>query len=117
MGVLIDLGETRQVTSVQVDLARSGATIELRWGKDDPGSSASGDAAVEDSPSARIDETVVNARTRVCLLRDRPGADPVPLVWLTKLPPPADGADSYRIEVLESPSRRTAGSLVRVDRC
>ena len=98
MGVLIDLGETRQVTSVEVQLSRSGSTIELRWGKDDPGSSASGDAAVEDS-FARIDEPVVNARNRVAFPVTAQEPIRYLMVWLSKLPPDGDGR--YQIEVKE----------------
>nr|WP_173166461.1 protein kinase family protein [Phytohabitans suffuscus] len=43
MGILIDLGEPRTVSSVQVTLSNSGASAELKAGDSDPGSTASGD--------------------------------------------------------------------------
>jgi hypothetical protein len=43
MGILIDLGQPRTVSSVQVTLSDGGASAELRAGESDPGSSAAGD--------------------------------------------------------------------------
>jgi eukaryotic-like serine/threonine-protein kinase len=43
MGILIDLGQPRTVSSVQVTLSDSGASAEMRTGPNDPGSSAAGD--------------------------------------------------------------------------
>jgi eukaryotic-like serine/threonine-protein kinase len=49
MGILIDLGQPRTVSSVQVTLSDSGASAELRAGNSDPGSSAAGDDQVTKS--------------------------------------------------------------------
>jgi eukaryotic-like serine/threonine-protein kinase len=49
MGILIDLGQPRTVSSVQVTLSDSGVSAELRAGNTDPGSSAAGDDQVAKS--------------------------------------------------------------------
>jgi hypothetical protein len=43
MGILIDLGEPRQVTSIRVQFTAAGATAQMRYGDSDPGSSSAGD--------------------------------------------------------------------------
>ncbi|GAA4678087.1 protein kinase family protein [Phytohabitans rumicis] len=46
MGILIDLGQPRTVSSVQVTLSAPGVSAELRTGDQDPGDSSSGDDAI-----------------------------------------------------------------------
>lgn len=49
MGVLVDLGQRKQVSTVEVRLSAAGASAELRTGDADPGSTSAGDQQVVDT--------------------------------------------------------------------
>jgi hypothetical protein len=97
MGVLIDLGAPKQVSSVQVQLSRQGATLELRSGTEDPGQGADGDAKVIQTYQV-IGEPHPDCQTTVFL----PGATDHQvrylLIWVTKLPP--DG-EEFQVGIQE----------------
>jgi hypothetical protein len=92
MGILINLGAPTKVTAVKVSVSTQGASISLRSGTSDPGSTSEGDG------------TIANTFTVLGPTLDEfPGTNmvlPVPesqqtvqylLVWITKLPPNATG--------------------------
>ncbi|MEV6931521.1 protein kinase family protein [Dactylosporangium sp. NPDC051485] len=96
MGVLIDLGDFKQVVSVQVVLQTPGADGELRTGTTDLGASAAGDAqtvaqyTVVGQPRQNMGSTTLftgpEQKTRFLL------------VWITKLPKDGNG---YRVAIGE----------------
>jgi hypothetical protein len=96
MGVLINLGAKKQVSSVEVQLSRQGATLELRSGTEDPGTDTAGDAKVIETYQ-RVGEPRAECPIRVVLAApDQPTQ--FLLIWITKLP--ADG-DEYQVGIQE----------------
>jgi len=98
MGLLVNLGSAKKVASVQVWLSAPGATIELRSGNNDPGSSADGDGTVL-SRYTVVGDQHVDAPANVIL----PGASDQPtqylLIWISKLP--SDGKGGFQVGVQE----------------
>jgi hypothetical protein len=102
MGLLIDLGAPTKVGAVKVVVNLQGATMSLRTGTSDPGSSSDGDKTVSTS------FTTVGSE-----LADRPGTVmvfPVPpdqqtmqylLVWITKLPQDPAKGGKYSLAINE----------------
>jgi eukaryotic-like serine/threonine-protein kinase len=92
MGILINLGAPTKVTAVKVSVGTQGASISLRAGTSDPGSTSEGDGTIANT-YAVLGPT----------LDEFPGTNmvlPVPesqqtvqylLVWISKLPPNATG--------------------------
>jgi hypothetical protein len=100
IGVLLDLRTARQVDTVTVTMTVPGATVDIRTGDEDPGSSAEGDAAILDSfviaaqpQSGDATELTfsVHAQTRYLL------------VWISKLPvdPAAKNGPQYGTGIAE----------------
>ncbi len=94
VGLIVDLGNVRQVDAVTVDLVGDGTTVELRAA---PESAA-------DPPSRSSNEyallgTVSSARSQAEVTVDPPVRTRYLLVWLTSLP--SDGANAYRGRVSE----------------
>jgi serine/threonine protein kinase len=97
MGVWIDLGEAKQVSSVQVILQTPGADGELRYGNADLGSTTQGDQAtvqqyqVVGQPRQSMGATMLfngpEEKTRYLM------------VWITKLPKESSGG--YRVAIGE----------------
>src|SRR6266508_2652542 len=96
MGVLINLGAEKVVSSVQVELSRKGATVDLRSGNEAPGDNATGDAKIYGTYQT-VGDPRANCPTTVILAGPE---QPVRflLVWVTKLPP--DG-DEYQVGIQE----------------
>ncbi|THV26728.1 protein kinase domain-containing protein [Glycomyces paridis] len=89
MGIFIDLGEVREVTSVRVQMTSAGATVGLLGGDEDPGDSSEGDQAIVDSFDV-LAEPVEDANTNVELQAG--GASTRYLVvWVTELPASSGG--------------------------
>lgn len=91
IGILVDLGEPRQVSTVQVEVNAGGATAELRTGDTDPGGTEDGDDTINDSYST-VGSPIEEAGTTMVF----DGFDPdvtyqYLLVWFTDLPPSDDG--------------------------
>ncbi|MFD1364932.1 protein kinase family protein [Actinoplanes sichuanensis] len=102
MGILINLGEKRALSEVQVTTSAPGATIDVRTGTSDPGDSSSGDDKVVKNFKSLSDEKPEKASgTKVYFS----GFDPnekyqYVLVFLTELPRAEDG-DRFQISVSE----------------
>ena len=98
MGVWIDLGDTKQVVSVEVDLATPGADGELRSGSADLGSGSSQDAQTV------AQYTVVGApKPAMPGVTLFPGPDQPTrylMIWFTKLPKEGS-TNGYRVSVGE----------------
>jgi len=100
MGILIDLGEAKQVGAVKITVNQKGASVSLRGGDADPG------AALVSDPTALIAADKDIAKNFATIGTPRDSFDgtvmlfPVPpdqaptrylLVWITKLPEKAPG--------------------------
>jgi hypothetical protein len=94
MGILIDLGEAREIASVRVQMTSAGATIGLLGGDEDPGDSSEGDQAIVDGFSV-LAEQVEDADTNIELQADGATARYV-VVWITELPESNGG---YKITI------------------
>jgi Serine/threonine protein kinase len=100
MGILINLGEPREVTSVRVEFSAPGFSAELRWGSRDYPSTSSGDRQLVDSyhrignPFEKADGSTVTFSDFV------PGQKyQYLLLWITYLPQNESGR--YKIGVQE----------------
>jgi eukaryotic-like serine/threonine-protein kinase len=89
MGILIDLGEAREVSSVRVQMTSAGATVGLLGGDEDPGDSSDGDQAIVDGFTVLADQ-VEDADTNIELKTDGEATRFI-VVWVTELPPVSDG--------------------------
>jgi hypothetical protein len=99
MGILIDLGEPTQVAVVQVSVVQAGATIELRSGASDPGSTTEGDATIE-STYTTIGTPLQNAGT-TAVFTVPADHEPVQylMVWISSLP--ETEPDNFQLTVNE----------------
>lgn len=89
MGILIDLGEAREVTSVRVQMTSAGATVGLLAGDEDPGDSSEGDQAIVDDFTV-LAEPVEDADTNIELQAGGQSTRYL-VVWVTELPPTSGG--------------------------
>jgi hypothetical protein len=98
MGVLINLGSKKSVSTVKVNFTVQGATVQLRYGTSDPGSSSNGDKQIANTYKPIGDP--VQAKTNV-VLSVPAEIDPVQyvMVWITELPPADDGR--YQVGISE----------------
>jgi serine/threonine protein kinase len=98
MGVLIDLGAPKAVTTVKITFANRGATVELRKGTSLPPATATGDEQVLQTyepigqPQDAGSTTVLNS-----------DGQPVQylLIWMTKLPAAIDDSSRYQVRIQE----------------
>ncbi len=98
MGVWIDLGEAKQVVSVQVDLTTPGASGELRAGTADLGSGKAQDQQTVDQYKV-VEGTPKEAMGTTNLFSGPPQPTRYLLVWLTKLP--KESGSGYRAAIAE----------------
>lgn len=98
MGILINLGEPRQVDSVRVELATGGATADLRVGDSDPGSSRAGDDQIYQSYQP-IGEPVTSGTTIVFSAFDPEQTYQYLMVWFSELAPDPESTGQFGIEV------------------
>ncbi len=99
MGVLIDLGSAKNVSSVKVSFTTPGATVELRAGTTSYPSTRQGDTQTEQNYA------------RIGAVRDGVGATTVLngdgkphrylMIWITKLPVSTDQANRYQVGIDE----------------
>jgi hypothetical protein len=94
MGIILDLGGAKKVTTVTITFDHPGATFELRTGSDKPS-----DRPTDVSPYQVVaaSQTATNATTTVTLTK--PVTAPYLVVWLTDTGQDADGA--YQIKISE----------------
>lgn len=100
MGILINLGTPRAVTSVQVELSSTGASVELRTGTRDFPATGAGDKQLVNSYT-RLGEALENYEgTRMTFSSFEPDQKyQYLLVWITDLPAVDQGR--YKIGVQE----------------
>ena len=101
MGILIDLKQPREVTSVQVLLSTSGASAELRSGPRDFGSTSSGDKQVVATFTNRIGEPIESHDGTTMTFSGFESEQKYQylLLWITELPKISTG--KYKIGVQE----------------
>jgi eukaryotic-like serine/threonine-protein kinase len=101
MGVLLDLGEPRAVSDVQVQLSARGASLELRAGNTDPGEGRQGDLQIVRSFTKIGEPFDADSATKVTFSGFQEGQRfRYVLVWITKLPRAEEGS-GYKIGVQE----------------
>lgn len=98
MGILIDLGEARLVTSVRVQFTAAGATVQMRHGTADPGNTSSGDSQIEKTYQSLVEPTEVDANW-VFGGFDEAQKYQYLLVWITEMPD--DNGRGFQIGVQE----------------
>ncbi|GLH95237.1 protein kinase family protein [Phytohabitans aurantiacus] len=103
MGVLINLGQPRTVSSVTVTLSHPGASAELRSGDSDPGATSAGDDAIVKSYQ-RVGEEQFEKYDGTKMVFN--GFDPDKkyqylLFFITEMPATQDGQYPYRVDVQE----------------
>ena len=102
MGILINLGQPRTVSSVTVTLSDSGASAELRAGTSDPGSSAAGDDQVVKSYKRVGDPYEAFDATKMSFTDFNPDQKyQYLLFYITELPRAGDGQWPYKVAVQE----------------
>lgn len=95
MGILIDLGEEKEIASLRLHMTDPGATVTLRAGDSDPGSSSDGDQEIADSfqdITETVDDIDINHEFQP---EDSPTTQYLK-VWITELPPVSGG---YKLTV------------------
>jgi hypothetical protein len=97
MGILIDLGRPRAVTSVRVQFTAAGATTQMRFGTADPGSSPAGDKTIHQTYQS-LGEPEIAKPNWVFGRFDETRKYQYLMVWITQLP--ADGG-GFQIGVQE----------------
>lgn len=101
MGIFIDLGSKRGLTTVEIQLTAPGARVDVRAGDSDPGEGQAGDQAIvqqyrtigEPSDEAAPATVVRHVDVETQYL----------LIWITELPPNDDpeNPNTYRVGVQE----------------
>ncbi|HEY8474415.1 MAG TPA: protein kinase family protein [Natronosporangium sp.] len=95
MGILINLGQPRVLSTIELQLATAGATVDIRAGDSDPGSSGEGDEQVYQTFEP-ITESQSGGPNVVFSSFDPEQAYQYVMVWFSELPPDDGG---YRVEV------------------
>lgn len=99
VGILVDLGKETEIAGVEINMLVPGATVTLKGSNTAVPDSRDGDAAAVQW--ANISEPRVDATTRQLLSGQEQKVRYV-LIWFTKIPPsPNDGADKFRLEVMD----------------
>ncbi|WP_422772501.1 protein kinase family protein [Plantactinospora sp. WMMC1484] len=103
MGILVNLGEPREVTNVQVQFSDSGVSAELRWGTRDFPATGSGDQDLIEAYSNRIGNASEKTEgANVSFSQFTPGQEyQYLLLWITDLPETEPGSGRYKIGVQE----------------
>jgi hypothetical protein len=102
MGIFIDLGTAKKVSSVKITFSTPGATVALTTGNVNPPSTSSGDQQVVNvfTSGANVLASKEDAGTTVVF-----NADGTPrqylMVWITKLPPADDGRFQVGIDDIQ----------------
>jgi hypothetical protein len=98
MGVLIDLGSPKAVTTVKISFANRGATVELRKGTSLPPATADGD-----SQAYQAYELVGQPHDVGSTAVLNSDGQPVQylLIWISKLPVSVDDSSRYQVRIQE----------------
>jgi serine/threonine protein kinase len=98
MGVLLDLGAPKPVTSVRITFANRGTTVELRKGTTLPPANADGDDQIYQS--YELIGQAQEAGANIVLNSD---GQPVRylLIWISKLPVSVDDPSRYQVRIQE----------------
>jgi eukaryotic-like serine/threonine-protein kinase len=101
MGILINLGSATKVDVVQVSVAQTGATLELRSGTADPGNTSEGDNTIAQSFTV-IGTPIENAGT-TAVFQVPPDHEPMQylVIWISKLPPIPDSKFQITVNEIE----------------
>ncbi|WP_430784765.1 protein kinase family protein [Actinoplanes sp. G11-F43] len=102
MGILINLGEPRSLSEVQVTTSAPGVTMDVRTGTSDPGNSSNGDKKLLEQFKSLSDEKPEKSTGTTWIYT---GFEPAQkyqyvLVFLTELPPSEEGS-GYKVTVNE----------------
>lgn len=95
MGILINLGEPRHLSTIQVELATAGATAQIRAGESDPGSSTEGDDQIYQTYEP-VGEPQQGGTNMVFTSFDPEQTYQYVMVWFSELAPDEGG---FRVEV------------------
>jgi eukaryotic-like serine/threonine-protein kinase len=95
MGILINLGQPRHVSTVEVALANAGATAEILVGQEDPGNSTAGDDEIYQTYEP-VGDPQEGGPNMVFSAFDAQATYQYLMVWFTELPATGDG---FRVEV------------------
>lgn len=98
MGILINLGEPRHVSVVQVELATGGATADLRVGDSDPGSSRAGDDEIYQTYQP-VGEPVSSGTTIVFSAFEPDQTYQYLMVWFSELAPDPENEGRFGVDV------------------
>ncbi|HEX5741399.1 MAG TPA: protein kinase family protein [Pilimelia sp.] len=98
MGILVDLGGPRRVSSIRAQFGSAGADVSLRHGDSDPGASAAGDRAVLRG-YGKLTDPVTTSGTWAYGDFDPNATYRYLLLWFTALPD--DGTGGYQLAVQE----------------
>jgi hypothetical protein len=97
MGIFIDLGQPRQVTSIRVQFTAGGATVQMRHGTVNPDSTAAGDREIHRT-FQNLGEPTVTKANWVFGGFDEATKYRYLMVWITEMPSDGNG---YQIGVQE----------------
>ncbi|MPZ27823.1 MAG: protein kinase [Micromonosporaceae bacterium] len=98
MGILINLGEPRQVSAVRVELATGGATADLRVGDQDPGDNRAGDDQIYQTYQP-LGDPVSGGTTIVFSAFEPDQTYQYLMVWFSELAPDPENAGKFGVEV------------------
>jgi hypothetical protein len=102
MGILINLGQPRTVSSVQVTLSAPGASAELKAGTTDPGDSSAGDDAVVKTYNTVGEPLEAFDATKMSFNAFDPDQKyQYLLFFITEMPATSDGPFPFKIGVQE----------------
>ncbi|QSB05361.1 protein kinase family protein [Natronoglycomyces albus] len=95
MGILMDLRSEQEIASVRLHMTEPGATVGLRAGDVDPGSSESGDQQIADNYTEVV-APIANVDANLELTLEESVTTQYLMVWITELPPVSGG---YKLTV------------------
>jgi hypothetical protein len=98
MGILVDLGEPRLVTSIRVQFSAAGAVAQMRYGTADPGNTSAGDKQIDRTYQALGEPTRADANWVFGGFNETTKYQYL-LIWVTEMP--MDGNRGYQIGVQE----------------
>lgn len=98
LGILINLGEPRNVSAVQVELATGGVTTDLRVGDQDPGANGAGDDQIYQTYQP-LGDPVSSGTTIVFSAFEPDQTYQYLMVWFSELGPDPEDGSKFGVEV------------------